>query len=113
MGIHLFSYGTLQQPEVQLANFGRELDGQPDSLPGHRLTMIEITDPEVIAVSGSARHPIVVPSDDASDSVQGSVFSLTETELAAADEYEVDDYTRTLVRLDSGISAWVYLADPG
>lgn len=33
----LFSYGTLQDKAVQLANFGRELNGQADRMPGYRL----------------------------------------------------------------------------
>jgi len=33
----LFSYGTLRQPEVQLANYRRLLEGEPDSLSGYRL----------------------------------------------------------------------------
>ena len=32
----LFSYGTLQDKAVQLANFGRELNGQADRMPGYR-----------------------------------------------------------------------------
>jgi hypothetical protein len=30
-GILLFSYGTLQQPDVQLATFGRRLGGERDA----------------------------------------------------------------------------------
>ncbi|MFC9324190.1 gamma-glutamylcyclotransferase family protein [Kitasatospora sp. NPDC057015] len=106
----LFSYGTLQLPEVQLGRFGRRLEGSPDALPGYRLTYIEITDPEVIAASGTDRHPLVVASSDGSDAVDGSVFAITDAELAAADDYEVDDYARTEVVLQSGTKAWAYLA---
>jgi gamma-glutamylcyclotransferase (GGCT)/AIG2-like uncharacterized protein YtfP len=105
----LFSYGTLRQREVQLANFGRELVGHPDQLPGYTSTMVEITDPEVVAVSGSAWHPIVAPSADPAASVAGAVFEITSEELLAADEYEVDDYARIEVTLASGARAWVYL----
>jgi hypothetical protein len=28
----------------------------------------------------------------------------------AADDYEVDEYTRVAVRLGSGVEAWVYVA---
>src|SRR6218665_506114 len=34
---YLFSYGTLRLEPVQIATFGRKLDGAPDRLPGHRL----------------------------------------------------------------------------
>ncbi|RZJ42033.1 MAG: gamma-glutamylcyclotransferase, partial [Brevundimonas sp.] len=33
--VGLFSYGTLQDPNVQQANFGRLLEGSPDRLPGY------------------------------------------------------------------------------
>lgn len=106
----LFSYGTLQDPAVQLANFGRRLDGTPDALPGFRTDWVEIVDPVVIAESGLTRHPIVRPSDDPADQVPGAVFRITQIELDAADAYEVDDYRRVSVRLASGATAWVYVA---
>ncbi|MCE7002511.1 gamma-glutamylcyclotransferase [Kibdelosporangium philippinense] len=106
----LLSYGTLQQPDVQKSSFGRLLDGVPDTLPGHRTHWVTITDPDVIAASGSNRHTIVRPTGDDEDSVAGTVFTITTTELAAADDYEVDDYRRVLVRLSSGTEAWVYLS---
>jgi hypothetical protein len=110
MSVYLFAYGTLQQEGVQRANFGRLLEGRPDVLSGHHTDWVQITDPEVIAASGSDRHPIVRPTGDPADSVPGTVFAVTPAELAAADSYEVDDYHRVLVRLDSGVDAWVYLA---
>lgn len=107
--IYLFSYGTLQQENVQLSSFGRLLGGADDAIPGYRRSMLEITDPDVIAASGERFHPIVEPSDDPSDSVPGKVFEITEAELAAADRYEVADYKRVLVVLRSGREAWVYV----
>jgi gamma-glutamylcyclotransferase (GGCT)/AIG2-like uncharacterized protein YtfP len=57
---------------------------------------------------------VLVASDRADAAVDGTVFTITATELAAADDYEVDDYTRVVVRLRSGRQAWVYaLADEG
>ena len=47
----LFSYGTLQYEAVQLANFGRKLEGNKDQLPGFELSMLEITDPDVNATN--------------------------------------------------------------
>ncbi|GAA4709351.1 gamma-glutamylcyclotransferase family protein [Phytohabitans rumicis] len=106
----LFSYGTLRDPAVQQATFGRLLTGQGDHLPGYAVTMLEITDPDVLAVSGQTHHPILVETGDEADSVPGAVFELTDDELVAADGYEVDDYYRVLVSLASGIRAWVYVA---
>ncbi len=105
----LFSYGTLQTPEVQLAQFGRLLNGKPDALPGYRITYIEITDPDVIAAGGTNRHPLVVASAEQADAVDGTVFAITDDELASADDYEVDDCVRTQVIQCSGAKAWVYL----
>lgn len=107
--ILLFSYGTLQQENVQLSSFGRRLDGHDDAMPGFAQTMLEITDAEVIRTSGKRFHPVVAPSDDPADSVPGKVFAITGEELAAADRYEVADYKRISVRLASGKEAWVYV----
>jgi uridine kinase len=105
----LFSYGTLQLEPVQLRQFGRVLTGAPDVLPGYRQDWVTITDPDVVAVSGTDRHPIVRHTGDPADTTGGTVLTVTAEELAAADVYEVDDYRRSLVRLGSG-DAWVYLA---
>jgi len=105
-----FSYGTLRLPAVQVTHFGRVLAGAPDTLPGHRRTWVTITDPAVVAASGTDRHPIVATTGDPADRVAGTVLTLTTAELAAADLYEVDDYRRGLVQLASGVHSWVYLA---
>jgi uridine kinase len=107
--VRLFSYGTLQQPQVQTSQFGRLLSGAADVLPGYRQDWVTITDPAVITASGSDRHPIVRRAGS-DDRVQGSVFTISTTELAAADDYEIESYRRALVRLGSGVDAWVYLA---
>lgn len=105
----LFSYGTLQQPEVQLATFGRELTGHRDAIVGYDLDYVTITDLHVVATSGSDRHPILRLTGRADANVDGMVFAISEAELAAADEYEVDDYRRISVPLRSGATAWVYV----
>ena len=104
----LFSYGTLQLPDVQRATFGRLLDGAPDTLIGFKQTLVEITDPDVLAKSGERFHPIVARTGDAADRVEGTVFAITQAELAAADSYEVSDYERVEAELASGLRAWVY-----
>lgn len=105
----LFSYGTLRQPEVQHATFGRELTGRDDAIVGFDLDYVTITDPHVVATSGSDRHPILRPTKRVDAHVDGMVFAISEAELAAADEYEVDDYRRIAVPLRSGATAWVYV----
>lgn len=106
--VWLFSYGTLR-PEVQLALFGRLLDGQPDVLPGYAVSPLEITDPDVIATSGTAQHTIARKTGHPLDELRGMVFRITPAEIAAADAYEVAECKRVTVRLGSGIDAFVYV----
>ena len=108
--IALFAYGSLRQPEVQRAKFGRLLEGRPDALPGFALSPLTITDPDVVATSGAAVHMIARATGDPADLVPGLVFAITPAELDAADDYEVDDYARISVRLASGVEAFVYVA---
>jgi hypothetical protein len=105
----LFSYGTLQDPVVQQANFGRLLSGRDDVLLDYEQTLIEIRDPAVVATSGKSKHPIIQPSMAPGSEVAGMVFLLTPAELIAADAYEVDDYKRIAVTMKSGITAWAYV----
>ncbi len=107
--VRLFSYGTLQLDQVQRETFGRTLEGNADALIGFKQTLLEITDPEVLKISGERFHPIVVASSDPTDTVAGSVFWITPDELAAADRYEVSDYQRVEAKLASGGRAWVYV----
>ena len=104
----LFTYGTLRDPDVQQSLFGRVVPVEADSMPGFRLDYITITDAAVIAASGSDRHPILRTAER-TDVVAGACLHLTDEELAAADRYEVDDYTRIQVTLVSGRRAWVYV----
>lgn len=110
---NLFSYGTLRDPRVQRAHFGRLVPTAPDALPGFRVDVLTITDPAVIAVSGSDQHPILRRSGDPADVVSGVVLEVSAQELAAADAYEVADYVRVEVRLRSGRRAWVYVEPTG
>ena len=106
---NLFSYGTLQSDEVQLATFGRRLDARPDALVGYALVMIEIEDQDFIATSGSAHHRSLRFTGLAIDIVEGTVLSVTAKELQAADCYEPVGYERIQVQLRSGSTAWVYI----
>ena len=105
----LFSYGTLQQANVQRETFGRVLKGASDALVGFKQEQVEITDPDVLAKSGERFHPIVMQSGDNADRVSGTVFEISAEELAAADKYEVSDYERVSAQLASGATAWVYV----
>lgn len=106
----LFSYGTLQLEQVQLATFGRRLAGSADTLSGYRLGTVAIASDDVVAISGIATHPIVHATGNPLDLVAGMVFEVSPAELAQADAYEADDYQRVRVTLSSGLRAWVYAA---
>ncbi len=105
----LFSYGTLQQEEVQRATFGRPLTGRPDALAGFEQALVRIEDARVVATSGKTHHPIVRASADPASRVAGTVFEVTDEELLRADAYEVAAYQRTQVQLASGARAFVYV----
>ena len=105
----LFSYGTLRQENVQLATFGRLLVGNEDALVGFEQTMVKIEDQDVVSTSGKTHHPIVKPTGNVEDRVPGTVFDVTDSELAHADAYEVDAYKRVSAKLASGKQAWVYV----
>lgn len=111
--VRLFSYGTLRQRDVQLATFGRELVGRADVLVGFSLSMLKITDPAVVALSGKAEHPVLRRTDDPKDIVEGVIFEITEAELAAADAYEVDDYARVSAVSAGGLVTFVYVLAAG
>ena len=49
----LFSYGTLQAKDVQVAVFGREVAGREDSLPGYEVCMLAV---------GGAQYANLAPS---------------------------------------------------
>ena len=105
----LFSYGTLRYESVQLATFGRKLKGNQDILSAFNLSMVEIKDKNVVETSGEAVHPIITFTGSQTDQIAGFVFNISSEELKRADEYEVEDYKRISVQLQSGINAWVYV----
>ncbi|HEX8625794.1 MAG TPA: gamma-glutamylcyclotransferase family protein [Allosphingosinicella sp.] len=108
--IPLFSYGTLRQENVQLATFGRLLDGRRDVLAGFALSPMKIMDPSVVAISGAEVHTIARPSGNPADRIAGIVFTLTADEIESADRYESGPIERIRVRLESGARAFVYVA---
>ena len=107
---NLFSYGTLQSESVQLSIFGRKLEGYADCLVGYKFFFIKIEDEAVVALSGMAEHPIIKCTNNSNDTINGTVFTITQQELDQADEYEVDDYKRIEVMLRSGTRAWVFVS---
>ena len=84
---------------------------EDDVLPGFTVDYAEIQDKRVVDLSGHDVHPIVRPTGSPLDKVVGKVLWVTEAELDAADEYEVELYRRVHAQLTSGRSAWVYVAN--
>ena len=80
--VWLFSYGTLQQEDVQFVTFGRLLEGRTDVLSGYATLLFEIRDAEVVKTSGKTHHLIARPSGRAEDEVPGVVLRITAPELA-------------------------------
>jgi hypothetical protein len=106
----LFSYGTLQQADVQLSTFGRLLRGRGDELPGFEPSSVKIEDPRVVATTGRTHHANVTFNGREDSRVSGTVFEITDAELAAADRYEeIAAYRRVAVTLASGERVWVYI----
>ena len=64
---------------------------------------------EVVKTSAKTPHPIVSRTDVAEARIAGTVFEVTDEELANADKYEVSDYKRVSAPLASGRTAWVYV----
>ncbi|WP_299948536.1 gamma-glutamylcyclotransferase family protein [uncultured Microbulbifer sp.] len=106
----LFSYGTLQQKYVQVANFGRGLSGFKDFLSKYVIEEIKIIDELVIKKSGKNRHPILRYTGNMKDQVIGTVFKISRKELSQADNYETDQYQRISAELKSGRACWIYVA---
>jgi hypothetical protein len=106
----LFSYGTLQQDDVQLSTFGRKLSGEKDALPRFEPSLVRIEDPRVVAKLGRTHHDNVTFNGNSKSRVTGTVFEVTEDELAKADKFEAAFfYKRASVTLESGKQAWIYI----
>jgi gamma-glutamylcyclotransferase (GGCT)/AIG2-like uncharacterized protein YtfP len=106
----LFSYGTLQQEDVQLSTLGRRLNGQSDELLGCEQSLVKIDDLNVAATLGKTHHANLTFNGNANSRVAGIVFEVTDAELASIDGYEAAfSYTRLVARLALGGEAWVYV----
>lgn len=106
----LFSYSTLQQEDVQLTTFGRRLDGQRDELLAFEESLVKIEDPTVVARLGRTHHANVTFNGNENSAVLGTVFNISDAELAKADEFEAAFYyKRVTASLASGKQAWVYV----
>jgi hypothetical protein len=106
---YLFSYGTLQLEAVQMATFGRRLSGTRDLLPRYVMSSIAIEDEATVTLSGKKNHAIARFTGRETDTIDGTVYAVTPGEVLHADKYEVAAYKRVAARLQSGVTAWVYV----
>ncbi|MDF0707781.1 gamma-glutamylcyclotransferase family protein [Flagellimonas okinawensis] len=96
---YLFSYGTLQDLQVQEYIFGRLLKGKTDMVLGFR----KLDN----AVYG--RYPLVIKTNDPKDKVPGMAYEVNADDLKKADIYETSAYKRQKFPLESGAEAWIYI----
>lgn len=109
----LFSYGTLQEDAVQVSTFGRLLNGHRDELTGYTPSLVPIQPTQLEPGSDRTHHANATFTGRSDTRVSGTVFEVTDAELAAADEYELTtSYKRIAVVLASGEEAWVYVHLP-
>ena len=70
----LFSYGSLQEKEVQLSIIERQLKGVSDTLQGYKKLI--------------GKYPIIKKSSTLNDSVKGTLYQVSNLELYKIDIYE-------------------------
>ena len=98
----IFTYGTLQDLEIQLQCVGRALGtGTPDTLRGYTMTKIKGIHKD---------YNIIRPQSGST--VDGVVFEVTAEELARIDDYEGTAYLRVSATLMSNTRAWIYRDNP-
>ena len=96
---------------MQLATYGRVLRGDPDELIDWVRTSIDVPGTHKAAAAGITHYANVERAPGSGNRVAGTVFEITDAELAAADAYELDaEYIRVVAELGSGQSAWVYVS---
>lgn len=96
----LFTYGTLQEKEVQLGVFSRTLTGMDDELTHYQISKTKV----------SGQYPTLEFTNEKEHRIKGKVYVLAPTELERADRYEGEAYKRIQVTLASGKKAWAYIA---
>jgi gamma-glutamylcyclotransferase (GGCT)/AIG2-like uncharacterized protein YtfP len=101
----LFTYGTLQDKDIQENVFGRTLKGTPETLIGYVLKEIQIEEE-----FGIVQYPIITETNNPQDTLNGIVYEVTQTDFQQVDRYEGLHYRRVEVHLQSDQKAWVYSA---
>ena len=81
-----------------------------DILINYKLESLEIKDELVLAQGDQQFHPIAIYTGNKDHRVVGMVFEVSMDEILSADQYEVSNYKRVKTPLQSGKSAWIYVA---
>ena len=110
MKLLLFSYGTLQNENIQLEIFGRKLNGLKDRLRGFRIGQLQLATGNEPNPENIQSYPVAIAGDPQKDYIDGKIYQLTPEELQQADRYETGAYKRVNLQLESGKLAWVYLS---
>lgn len=96
--IKLFSYGTLQDPDVQMKVLGRKLGIRwPTNINGFKLRQLEI-------------EGIYYPAAEikAGSNIRGNIYEIKSSDLAKLDEYETYKYKRIAVP-HGGFTFYMYV----
>lgn len=99
----LFTYGTLQDKEIQEDLFGRALNGSSEQLIGYQLSEILIEEE-----FGIVAYPIIKETQNPNDIINGIVYHVSQNELYQTDLYEGKHYKRVKVKLQSDELVWAY-----
>lgn len=98
----IFTYGTLQNPDIQIDVLGRKLsDGTPDTLRGYAMGKLQ---------GIHMIYNIIYPKTGST--VQGTVYDVTNEEFEKLDAYEGNAYLRVSATLVSNTRAWIYRDNP-
>lgn len=98
-----FSQGSLQEPQAQEDLYGHELTGPEGTLHGYERGYFKVN---------GEMYPCLSPN--ANSFIEGTVYELTDEELAATDKYETNAYKRvemTIELLRGTVRAWVYVSN--
>lgn len=107
-----FSYGVLQFDKTQIDTFGRLLNRTVDIVKGYKLDNIKIQNPEIITLMDNDFHPVAKSTNNLNDEITGTVFELSDEDMAKIETYtqEYTSLTKTEVTLGSGKKSWMYVS---
>lgn len=100
----LFTYGTLQNNNIQRQLFGKEIHGTKDFLRCYKLETIKIPKNHPLAET----YFIARYTGNQNDKIDGTVYKLDNNELVITDKYEGSSYQRKTILLNSNKEAIIY-----